>query len=83
MSGADGNEKENLIFSPTGRNYASIHLEFSFLDLFSNKLSGVSFADEDFQQPQFGFHVLVFVVLHCQRGAVLLLHISIGTGRQT
>ena len=38
-------------------------------------------ADEDFQQPQFGFDVFVFVVLHGQRGAVLLLHISMGTSR--
>lgn len=54
-----------------------------FFNLFSDELRGVSLADEDFQQPQFGFDVLVFVVFHCQRGAVLLLHVSMGTRQQT
>lgn len=48
----------------------------------SNELSGVSFADEDFQQPQFGFDMLVFVVLRCQRRAVLLLHIPVEARQQ-
>lgn len=43
-----------------------------------DELSWVSFAYEDFQQPQLGFNVLVFIVLHRQRRAVLLLHISVG-----
>lgn len=51
--------------------------------LFSDELRGVSFADEDFQQPQLGFDVLVFVVLGRQRGAVLLLHVSTATRQQT
>lgn len=51
----------------------------------SDKLGRVSFADEDFQQPQLGFNVFVFVVLHCQWWAVLFLHISVGCrwGQQT
>lgn len=48
-------------------------------ELSSDKLCWVSFADEDFQQAQFGFDVLVFVVLLRQWGAVLLLHVSMGT----
>lgn len=44
-----------------------------------DELSWVSFADENFQQSQFGFNMFVFTVLYCQRGAVLLLHISVGT----
>lgn len=50
---------------------------------YSDEFSWVSFADEHFEQPQFGFDVLVFVVLHSQWGAVLLLHIPAGTRRQT
>lgn len=42
---------------------------------YSDEFSWVSFADEHFEQPQFGFDVLVFVVLHSQWGAVLLLHV--------
>lgn len=51
--------------------------------LYSDEFSWVSFADEHFEQPQFGFDVLVFVVLHSQWGAVLLLHVPAGTRRQT
>ncbi len=51
--------------------------------LFSDELGWVSFADEDFQQAQFGFNVLVFAVFHRQRGAVLLLYIPMGTRQQT
>lgn len=43
----------------------------------SDELSRVSFADENFQQSQFGFHVFVLVVLVCERGAVLLLDGSV------
>lgn len=57
--------------------YQSIFTVFYF---FSDELGWVSFADEDFQQPQLGFNVLVFVVLQCQWGAVLFLHISVGCG---
>lgn len=51
--------------------------------LYSDEFSGVSFADEHFEQPQFGFDVLVFVVLHSQWGAVLLLNVPAGTRRQS
>lgn len=62
--------------------WAPVRFE-SLLLLFrvSYEFSRVSFADEDFQQPQFGFDVLVFAVLHCQRGAILLLYISARTTR--
>lgn len=55
----------------------------SFIFFVSDWFSRSSFADEDFQQPQFGFDVFVFIVLDCQRGAVLLLRDSMGTRQQT
>ena len=45
---------------------------------FSFELGRVSFADQDFQQFELGLHVFVFVILHRQRGPVLLLHIPTG-----
>lgn len=51
-------------------------------NLFSDELCWVSFADEDLQQAQFGFDVLVLAVLRRQWGAVLLLHVSMGTRSQ-
>lgn len=51
-------------------------------NLISDELCCVSFADEDFQQSQFGFDVLVLAVLCRQWGAVLLLHVSMGTRQQ-
>lgn len=88
MSGTDGNEKGEL-FSDRVRcvwlclRRLKHQVLFSVFYLFLDDLSRVSFADEDFQQPQLGFNMLVFVVLRCQRGAVLLLHISMGTRKQT
>lgn len=61
---------------------ASVLWKVSFYS-HSDELWGVSFADEDFEQPQFGFDMLVFAVLHCQWGAVLLLRVSVVTRKQT
>lgn len=52
-------------------------------NLISDELCCVSFADEDFQQSQLGFDMLVLAVLCRQWGAVLLLHVSKGTRQQT
>lgn len=57
-------------------------LRVSNLNSSSDELAGVSFADEDFEQSQFGLDVLVFVVLLGQRGAVLFLHVSTETAKQ-
>lgn len=62
---------------------AASRLRVSNLNVTSDELAGVSFADEDFQQPQFGLDMLVFAVLLCQRGAVLFLHVPTGTAQQT
>lgn len=44
-----------------------------------DELGGVSLAYEHLQQPELGFDVLVFIVLLCQRRAVFLLYVSMGT----